>query len=285
MVRKSGPVQTARLGSWLIGLFVILLVVIMLALAGGGYLFLQQSKLMADFSEQVNLLMLRAERLEYLVQEQETREVIAQEEAEEQGATKPELDKKPPMVASLETGETSVQPEPTPTTAVAENPRVSEQVSINRIEQRYEDQELLVNYDVTNEQSEGNRAEGYVSLILHSTKDGKARREASPPMRLDANGRPVSYRRGMPFAVHRFRRIAARFDVEGKVPKSLEFIVYSRRGQLLLVYEQPVKAKPEPTPTPAPTTEPTMEASPTATAEPAVTPESTAETQATGATQ
>lgn len=277
MVRKSGPVQTARFGSWLIGLLAMLLIIIMLALVGAGYLFLQQSKVLAEFGEHMNLLMLRAERLEYLVQEQETRELIALEQSqakvEAENAAKP----KTPVMASLETGETPLIPVETPTSAPEDNPKNSKIVSINGIDQRIVGSELLVNYDVTNEQGEGNRAEGYVSLILHCTKDGKSRLEASPPMRLDAKGRPVSYRRGMPFAVHRFRRIAARFDVEGKIPQRLEFVVYSRRGQLLLVHDQSVTAKAEPTPSPTPiaTQQPAQEPLTTQTAQPTIEPQTT----------
>ena len=269
MVRKSGPVQPLRLGSWIIALFVMLLLVMMLALVGGGYLFLQQSKVLAEFGEGINLLMLRVERLEFLMQEQETRELIAQEEAQAKENAKTAPSEEPPTMASLETGEKAPKPEPTPAVAQEDSPRSSDAVSINRIDQSYEGNELLVYYDVTNQMGDGNRAEGYVSLILHSIKDGKPRLAASPPMRLNAQGRPVSYRRGMPFAVHRFRRIAARFNVEGRTPERLEFVVYSRRGQVLLVYDQSVLAKPAPTP--APTKSATPEPQPTeaaATAEP-----------------
>ncbi len=273
MVRKSGPVQPIRLGSWIIGLFIMLLLVMMLALAGGGYLFLQQSKVLAEFGEGINLLMLRVERLEYLAQEQETREIIAQEEAQAKASVTTPQREETPVVASLETGEKPPQAEPTPAVQQEESPRTSEVVSIDRIDQSYEGNELLVNYDVTNQMGDGNRAEGYVSLILHSIKDGKPRLEASPPMRLNAQGRPVGYRRGMPFAVHRFRRIAARFNVEGKTPERLEFVVYSRRGQVLLVFDQSVRVKP--LPTAAPTEETTPEPQPTEAATTDVQPQAT----------
>lgn len=236
LVRKSGPVQTMNIGSWLFHLLVILLVLILSALGAASYFIYMQQETINNMAEDVNLIALKTERLEFLVQEQETRELLSQQEAMDREAEEAAKAQKKPeekKEAAAEEAEKKAE------LAVAE-PKVSDTVAIRNVSQQLRGGQLFVTFDVTNINERGGTAEGYVSVVLKGQRKDKPWIEAWPPMRLTPLGRPVNYRRGTPFAVQRFRRIKAKFSVGDKAMQKLEFIVYDREGNLLLVQDMDV---------------------------------------------
>ena len=56
-------------------------------------------------------------------------------------------------------------------------------------------------------------------------------------MRLSPLGRPINYRRGTPFSVQYHRPLKAMFPLGDKKLDQLEFLVYSREGNLILVHK------------------------------------------------
>jgi hypothetical protein len=60
-------------------------------------------------------------------------------------------------------------------------------------------------------------------------------------MRLSALGRPQNYRRGTPFSVQRYRKVKARVAaMADKKFERLEFVIYNRQGDLVMVQTDPV---------------------------------------------
>lgn len=223
LVRKSGPVRNLRFGSWFIGLVSLIFILLVAGLVAGGFLFYKQSRLLADYGEQINLLMLRAERLEFLSQEQETRELLAEEALKAK--------------AEVEVQKASAA-EPTPTSSPQppqeEDPTESDVIALSNISRHVEGGEMVVNYAITNKLADGDRADGYIMVVAHGQRRGKPWLESRPPMRLSVLGRPVNYRRATPFAIQRYRQLTARFSTADSKFDRLEFLIYSRRGQLLL---------------------------------------------------
>ncbi|WP_043814171.1 hypothetical protein [Desulfarculus baarsii] len=223
LVRKSGPVRNLRFGSWFIGLIGLILLLLIAGLVAGGFLFYKQSRLLVDYGEQINLLMLRAERLEYLSQEQETRELLAEE------ALKAKAEAQAQKASAAEP-----TPTPSPQPPQEEDPTESEVIALSNISRQIEGGEMVVNYAITNKLDDGDRAEGYIMVVAHGQRRGKPWLESRPPMRLSALGRPINYRRATPFAIQRYRQLTARFSTADSKFDRLEFFIYSRRGQLLL---------------------------------------------------
>lgn len=272
LVRNSGPVTSMSLGSWFIKFFALVMALLLVGLGVGGYFFYRQHQAFQVMTDEVRLLALRAERLEALVQEQETVALMATQheqsgqEAEEKpqrpqaaAATAPARPAAEPekaaeasqaaqtaqqaAVASAASGgaakpaanpaEAALQPAATPPTA-------ADWVAMRNVVQKAQGNELVVNFEVTNTGEGGEPAEGYVVLVLKGSRQGKPWMEAWPPMRLSPLGRPLNYRRGAPFSVMRYRRIRAKFAAVDKDLDLLEFLVYSRDGDLVLVERQPV---------------------------------------------
>ena len=246
MVRRSGPVSSFSLRG---GFFYLLAVLLLVLTAGlglcGGVVYQQQDLVMAMVDE-VRMLSLRAERMEALLQEQETREILAQQAAEEkpsppekgrgrgtaQPAAQPAAETASISPESLaEAKEHGEQPEPTSTDYIA----------LRNIEQKLEGGDLVVNFDMVNEREGKDPVSGYITLVARGQRNGKPWLEAWPPMRLTNQGRPQSFRRGTPFSVQRYRHVRARVAaINDKYFDQLEFVVYSRQGELVMVHHQPV---------------------------------------------
>jgi hypothetical protein len=110
-------------------------------------------------------------------------------------------------------------------------------VGIANVKLSTQGRELVAVFDVTNELDPDDPAMGYVTVVARAQRKGKPWIEAWPPQRLTPLGRPLNYRRGTPFSVQRFRRLKAKFTKGDKDFQKLEFLVYSREGDLLLVYD------------------------------------------------
>ncbi|MCA1989374.1 MAG: hypothetical protein LDL07_09565 [Desulfarculus sp.] len=245
MVRRSGPVSSFSLRGGFFYLLTVLLAVLTAGLGLCGWVVYQQHGLVMAMVDESRMLSLRAERLEALLQEQETREILAQQAAEER-ATPPEKGKRgvaPASAAPVETvhgtSETAAdlehdrgdQPEPT----------TSDYIALRNIEQKLEGGDLVVNFDMVNERESKEPVSGYITLVARGVRNGKPWIEAWPPMRLTNQGRPQSFRRGTPFSVQRYRHVRARVAAIGdKQFNQLEFVIYSRQGELVMVHHQPV---------------------------------------------
>ena len=119
-------------------------------------------------------------------------------------------------------------------------PTSSDVVAIRDIRVRRRGGELLVYFNVTNKRPPSEKAVGYATLIMRGTRGGKPWIEAWPPMRLSPLGRPINYRRGTPFSVQYRRPLKATFVVADKKFERMEFVVYSRKGELILVHSLPL---------------------------------------------
>jgi hypothetical protein len=112
---------------------------------------------------------------------------------------------------------------------------------LRNIEQKLEGGDLVVNFDMVNERESKEPVSGYITLVARGLRNGKPWIEAWPPMRLTNQGRPQNFRRGTPFSVQRYRHVRARVAaISDKQFSQLEFVVYSRQGDLVMVHHQPV---------------------------------------------
>lgn len=254
LVRRSGPVTSFSMrGGW-IYLLAILLLVLTAAVSGGGYLVWQQQKLVTEMAEETRMLSLRAERLEALSQEQETREILAQQATEERPHS-PEKGRKaspPPSPPASSPAAADASPAASggesiraAETAASDEPSKSAYITISNIEQKEEGGDLVVTFDLINEREGKEPVSGYISLVAHGKRNGKAWIEAWPPQRLTPQGRPQSFRRGTPFSVQRYRHVRARVAaITDKQFETVEFVIHSRQGELALVHAEPVELDP-----------------------------------------
>lgn len=243
LVRKSGPVQNVKFRSWWLYFLFLVLLVMVAGLGAGAYLLYSQQRVLLNLSEDTRLLMLRAERLESLVQEQETRALLAQQAEEERRAAQAAAKAKalPKAVVAAEAAKAE---EAKP--VLPPEPKVSEHVKISNVKVGGRGGDLSVVFDVANQHDPNDPAMGYVTVVARAQRADKPWIEAWPPMRLSPLGRPLNYRRGTPFSVQRYRRLRASFAKGDKQFERLEFLVYSREGQLVLVHDQELGGKPKP---------------------------------------
>jgi len=253
LVRKSGPVQSMKFRSWWIYFLFLVLIVMLAGLVAASYLLFNQQQALKDLSEDTRLLMLRAERLESLAQEQETRALLAQqaedEKREAEQAAKAKNAAKE-VVASEKLKAEEAKPDKP---ALPPEPKSSEHVTINNVEINKKGGEVNVVFDVVNQHDPADPAMGYVTVINRAERAGKPWIEAWPPMRLSPLGRPLNYRRGTPFSVQRYRRLKASFAKGDKKFERLEFLIYSREGELMLAHTENLAAQGEKSSTQEPT--------------------------------
>lgn len=234
LVRKSGPVQTMKFRSWWLYFLFLALLLMVAGLGAGAYLLYNQQQVMSELSEDTRLLMLRAERLESLAQEQETRALLAQQAADERReAERVAKARVAPKEAAAERAKAEEEAKP----VLPPEPKTSEHVKIANVNFRKRGGEINIVFDVTNQRDPSDPAMGYVTVIARAQRAGKPWIEAWPPMRLSPLGRPLNYRRGTPFSVQRYRRLKASFAKGDKKFERVEFLVYSRDGQLLMVHD------------------------------------------------
>ncbi|MBI5521812.1 MAG: hypothetical protein HY910_04215 [Desulfarculus sp.] len=241
LVRKSGPVRSLSMSSGWLYLVVLVLLVMVAGVGGNSYLLYRQQLHLAEVADDTRLLMLRAERLESLVQEQETRDILSQQAAEERAAALPGKAKGKAAQPPPPKEDPDKESEAGEAAAQADEPQSSDRLSIKNVEQRVEGGELVVSFDLINEREPRDPAMGYIALVVKGQRQGRQWFEAWPPMRLNALGRPQNYHRGTPFSVQRYRRVLARVaSLDDKKFETLEFIIYSRQGNLVMVKALPV---------------------------------------------
>ncbi len=245
LVRKSGPVQNVKFRSWWLYFLFLVMLTMVAGLGAGAYLLYGQQQVLVSLSEDTRLLMLRAERLESLVQEQETRALLAHQAEEErreaEAAAKAKTTPKAAAAAEAAKAEEAAAAKPT----LPPEPKVAEHVKISNVKVKGRGGDLSVVFDVANQHDPSDPAMGYVTVVARAQRAGKPWIEAWPPMRLSPLGRPLNYRRGTPFSVQRYRRLRASFAKGDKNFERLEFLVYSRDGQLVMVHDEELAAKGE----------------------------------------
>jgi hypothetical protein len=234
--------------SWWIYFLFLVLILMLAGLGAGSYLLYRQQSALQVISEDTRLLMLRAERLEALVQEQETRALLAQQAEEERQAAHQPARQKPPAGAEEEAEAPADNPAPEEEeerSSLPPEPSESDRVGIANVKLSSGGRELVVVFDVTNQLEPDDPAMGYVTVVARAQRGAKPWIEAWPPQRLTPLGRPLNYRRGTPFSVQRFRRLKAKFAKGDKEFQKLEFLVYSREGDLLLVHQMDLNSQDE----------------------------------------
>ena len=73
LVREDGPVQTMRIGPWLLRFFLVVMVLILAVLAGGGYLLYRQNLAISEIVKDNRRLKLAAENMETMVRDLQDR--------------------------------------------------------------------------------------------------------------------------------------------------------------------------------------------------------------------
>ena len=141
--------------------------------------------------------------------------------------------KKPPEKAAA----AEKQKAPTPLL----EPTTSDVVGIKDISIERKNGKLFLRYKVANAKAPEGKAVGYTTVIARGERAGKPWIEAYPPMRLSPLGRPLNYKRGVPFSVQYHRPIKASFALNDKDIKRLEFLVHSRDGDVLLLKTKDLK--------------------------------------------
>ncbi len=234
VIRKSGPTQSMKIKGWWITMLLVLALLTGATLGIGAFILYRQYWVVTEIAEDTRLLMFRTERLEALVQEQETRELLVSQQNQPARHT-------PPPLPQTQTAPSQPTPmsEGGETVPAAAEPNKSSLLSITNVSQIVESGNMSISFDIVNEQG-AEPAVGYIAVIAHGTRQGKPWIEAWPPMRLNEQGRPEQYRRGTPFSVQRFRTVRARMAMADKTFERLEFVFYSRQGDVVLVSSFPV---------------------------------------------
>ena len=229
VIKKSGPTQSMKVHGWWITLILIVVLLIGAALGAGAFILYRQYWVVSEIAEDTRLLMFRTERLEALVQEQETRELLISQQSQQ-------------STTATTTSPQVTEPSESVQTATDE-PATSSILSMRNVKQNMEAGNLSISFDIVNEQG-SEPAVGYIAVIAHGSRQGKPWIEAWPPMRLNEQGRPEQYRRGTPFSIQRFRTVRARMALADKAFERLEFVFYSRQGDVMLVSSYPVSPTP-----------------------------------------
>lgn len=256
LVRKDAPVQTMRLGPWLLYFFMLLMILILAALAGGGYLLYQQNLAMGEMVTDNRRLRLAAQNLETIVRDLQDRAFVARMPNEgppppppppparaqtpplrpQAAPVKPAAAEAPAKESDSATTSPSAQAlEPWPTSAAW--------VDVRNIKRKKTGRELLVYFDVTNKKDSKHPAVGYVTVLLRSQRQGSPWVEAWPPARLTPLGRPENPKKGATFSVQRRRNLRARFALVDKDVEAIEFLVYDNQGELALLVREAVGSK------------------------------------------
>jgi hypothetical protein len=229
VVRKSGPVQNMTIKKWWISFVLIVVFLTAAVLAAGSYMFYRQYLVVEEMLEDNKLLTLRTERMEALMLEQETREILVSQQQQSDS-----------RIAAPQTEPTMIPIPSAEQVPETDEPSSSSILSIRNMEQRAEQGDMRISFDIVKEQDGNEPAMGYIVVVARGQRAGNPWIEAWPPMRLNPFGRPEQYRRGTPFSVQRFRPIHARIAFADKTFERIEILLYSRQGELILVNSYPV---------------------------------------------
>lgn len=266
LVRKDAPVKRMRLGPWLFYFVLLLICLTVAGLAGGGYLLYQQNQDLQELVKDNKRMRLVSQNLEGMLRDLQDRlDLAARPQPEPGPGVKPPpppppapapaaAPPPPPPPAPAEAPKPAPPAKPEPNVpeksgvsssaqaqALEPWPTSSDWVDIQKISTKKSGRELLVYFNVTNPQENSRKPiEGYVAVILRGERKGASWLEAWPPTHLTPLGRPENYKRTANFEVKRYRRLRARFALVDKKVETLEFLVYDKEGELVLLKRHPM---------------------------------------------
>ncbi|MCF8040587.1 MAG: hypothetical protein K9L19_01195 [Desulfarculaceae bacterium] len=263
LVRKDAPVQTMRLGPWLLYFFMFLMVLTLAALAGGGYLLYQQNQALSEIVKDNKRLRLSAQNLETIVRGLQDRAFLANMPAEGPPPPPPPRQKKPtqppkaatppaepPQAAQEQPAETDAKAKengdastPQEAQAVEPWPTSADWVDVRKVKLKKSGRDLLVYFDINNKLDYKHPAKGYATVLLRSERKGAPWVEAWPPTRLTPLGRPENPKRAAHFAVQRYKRFRARFVLVDKDVEAVEFLIFNEQGELALLMRETMDSK------------------------------------------
>lgn len=254
LVRKDAPVQTMRLGPWLLYFFMFLMILTLAALAGGGYLLYQQNLALSEIVKDNRRLRLAAQNLETIVRDLQDRAFLTNMPSESAPppspprAQTPPAPKPPAAPEKPAAAEVSDKENDSATTSPAAQalepwPTTSDWVDVRNVRRKKSGRELLVYFDMVNKKDSKHPAAGYVTVLLRSQRQGAPWVEAWPPARLTPLGNPENPKKGASFSVQRHRRLRARFALVDKEIEAIEFLVYDSQGELALFMREAVDPK------------------------------------------
>lgn len=236
LINRSGPVRRMKFRPWWIYLLVITMLVMGGALAAGGYLFFKQEKRVRALSDQTAQLRKSNSSLTTQLHDLKTMAVLAKASDSPQKTTTPTTGAQEAPTTTTEAAATTTQTTTTTERRTQDDTQGAigkDLVGIRIVKKVVTSSRITVFFDVVNKSGSEEPVSGYVTTIARGNRAGKPWIESSPPMRLSPLGRPLNYRRGEAFSVQRYRRFRAHFTVADKTIQRLEFLLYSRTGDLL----------------------------------------------------
>lgn len=260
LVRKDAPVQTMRLGPWLLYIFIVLMTLTLAALGGGGYLLYQQNQALSEIVKDNKRLRLSAQNLETIVRGLQDRAFLAnisgdgpppppkQKPVQPPPAPAPVV--KAPQAAPEQTADNDAKAKengeastPQEAQAVEPWPTSADWVDVRKVKLTKSGRDLLVYFDIANKRDYKHPAQGYATVLLRSERKGAPWVEAWPPTRLTPLGRPEDPKKGAHFAVQRFKRFRARFVLVDKDVEAVEFLIFNEQGELSLLMREEAGSK------------------------------------------
>ncbi|MBU1156159.1 MAG: hypothetical protein KJ921_09920 [Proteobacteria bacterium] len=264
LVRKDAPVQTMRLGPWLLYVVILLMVLTLAALGGGGYLLYQQNQALSEIVKDNKRLRLSAQNLETIVRSLQDRAFLANMTGDGSPPPPPPPPRQKPVppppapapvvktpqapsgqtadndAKAKENGEAST---PKEAQAVEPWPTSADWVEVRKVKLTKSGRDLLVYFDIANKREYKHLAQGYATVLLRSERKGAPWVEAWPPTRLTPLGRPEDPKKGAHFAVQRFKRFRARFVLVDKDVEAVEFLIFNEQGELALLVREEADSK------------------------------------------
>ena len=262
LVQKSGPVRSMCFKAWWIYFFAGLMIVFLGGLIGCGILLYQQYEKSAQLAKENHNLLVRLEKLEKPAKTANIRNAPIKQnknpkaptpapnskpdhsKTQKDGAKAPAKTSQSKSVAAAaqsgQDGSASIgglTPEDEPHDGILQaEPKKSSQIEIRKLTKKSSKGRLRIKCEVANLHKANDPAVGYATVIMRGKRAGKTWIESYPRMKLSLLGRPVNFRRGIPFSIKRYRTIEAKFQVKGKKFDRIEIVVYSKDGNLILAH-------------------------------------------------
>ena len=258
LVRKDAPVQTMRLGPWLLYFFMLLMILTLAALVGGGYLLYQQNLALSEIVRDNRRLRLASQNMETMVRDLQDRAFLANMPGDgpppppppppaPQNHAPPPPEPQAVHTQPADTGDKAKEngnaSTPQEAQAVEPWPTSADWVDVRKVSLKKSGRDLLVYFDIANKLDPKKQAEGYATVLLRSERKGAPWVEAWPPAQLTLLGRPKNPKKGAHFAVRRYKRFRARFVLVDKAVEAVEFLIFNEQGELALLKREAVDSK------------------------------------------
>lgn len=241
VVNQTGPVKRMKFRPWWLYFFIIVFLLMLAGLGAGGYFFFLQNKEVRALAIDTSQLQKANEALTTQVHDLKTMAQLAAHSDQASETPTSTATTTTTSTTTTSTTTTTERPKEEQRTSGAGEPITSDKVGVRIVRKTVTSSRISLVYDVINKNERGGPVTGYVTVVARGNRASKPWIEAAPPMRLSPLGRPLNFRRGEAFSVQRFRRFRASFQVADKKLVRLEFLLYSREGDLILVDMVPVK--------------------------------------------